>query len=87
VLSASERRGGQVLTLRSQFSFTRMLLGFYGIDIRIMSRGRTILRAYKIAVDDAGRMHIFEPTLNDKDKNRRVRRGKVGLTRIWYKKY
>jgi hypothetical protein len=37
-----------------------------------------ILGAYKIAVDDAGRMHVFEPTLNVKDENEQARREKGG---------
>lgn len=36
--AVSQRKAGRerVLTLRSQFSFTRMLLGFYGTDIRVV---------------------------------------------------
>jgi hypothetical protein len=30
---------------------------------------KPVLRAYKIAMDDASRVHIFEPTLNGRDKN------------------
>jgi hypothetical protein len=46
-----------------------MLLGFYGMKMRVNERTEPILRAYKIAMDDASRVHIFKPTLNGRDKN------------------
>jgi len=55
--------------------------------VRVETEPIQVLRAYKIAVDDAGRMHILKPTLNGKDINIRIQWEKVGLTRIWYKKY
>ena len=58
-----------VLTLRSQFSFTRMLLGFYGTNMR--GETEPTLHAYEIAMDDAGRVHIFKPTLKNRDKGRK----------------
>lgn len=48
---------------------------------------KPVLRAYKIAMDDASRVHIFEPTLNGRDKNGAKVGEMGGLTRIWYKKY
>jgi hypothetical protein len=48
---------------------------------------KPILIAYKITMNDASRVYVFEPALSGKDKNRRGLRGKMWRTRIWYKKY
>jgi hypothetical protein len=39
---------------------------WYGHKSCVRVETEAILHAYKIAVDDAGRMHIFKPTLNGK---------------------
>jgi len=47
----------------------------------------TILWAYKIAVDDTGRVHVFESALSSRDKEWPNVAMRTVLTRIWYKKY
>lgn len=46
-----------------------------------------VVCAHKIAVDDARRMHVFEPTLSGRDEDEAGIDREAGLTRIWYKKY
>jgi hypothetical protein len=49
-----------------------------GMNERMREETEPILRAYKIAVDDAGRVHIFKPALNGRDKNGPKPMGKGG---------
>lgn len=58
------------LTLRSQFSFTKMLLGFFGLRRAVRDWRRPYkMYTYQVTMHNTGRMNKFEPSLSDCHKS------------------